>query len=68
MRNLRIWARLLGLKDCVVEGVEMEGKSVVVKVHGDGRSGFGFHSSKPIIGLVMLSFGALQLNLPGRSI
>ncbi|MGH7882977.1 MAG: transposase family protein [Candidatus Dormibacteraceae bacterium] len=39
MRNLRIWARLLGVKGCVLEAVELEGESVVVKVHSDGRGG-----------------------------
>lgn len=30
------------------------------------RRAFGFHSSPPLIGLAMLSFGGLQLSLPGR--
>ncbi len=31
------------------------------------RRGFGFHDSKPLIGLAMLSFGGLHPALPGRS-
>jgi transposase len=30
------------------------------------RRAFGFHSAQPLIGLAMLSFGGLQLPLPGR--
>lgn len=32
MRGIRVWARLLGLRGMVVEGVEVEGDEVVVLV------------------------------------
>ncbi len=31
------------------------------------RRAFGFHSAQPLIGMAMLSFGGLQLTLPGRA-
>jgi transposase len=31
------------------------------------RRAFGFHSARPLIGLAMLSFGGLELSLPGRA-
>jgi len=30
------------------------------------RRAFGFHSAQPLIGMAMLSFGGLQVLLPGR--
>lgn len=49
-----------GLSNAIVEGLNTRIRLLT-------RRAFGFHSSKPLIGLAMLSFGGLQLSLPGRA-
>jgi transposase len=49
---------LHGLSNATVEGLNTRILT---------RRAFRFHSAQPLIGLAMLSFGGLQLALPGRA-
>jgi hypothetical protein len=46
--------------------MNFEVPDVSPKVDTEGRA-FGFHSADALIGLAILSFGGLQLVLPGRA-
>jgi transposase len=48
------------LSNAIVEGLNTRIRLLT-------RRAFGFHSARPLIGLAMLSFGGLQLSLPGRA-
>jgi transposase len=49
-----------GLSNAIVE-------SLNTRIRLLTRRAFGFHSARPLIGLAMLSFGGLELSLPGRA-